>query len=112
MAIPLEIRVREAYAAFGRGDVEGFSACTEEFLFNVPGGGALARMYCGKSGIQEVTDDERISINLCPISYLAAMAFSVDFHVPSSAFSRFHASEFIAADIRCGLLLSPFVRHL
>ena len=55
MAIPLEIRIREAYAAFGRGDIEGyFSECTEEFSFNVPGRGALAGMYCGKSGIHEL----------------------------------------------------------
>ena len=38
MAHPLEAKVREAYAAFGRGDVDGYLRhCTRDFCFNVPG---------------------------------------------------------------------------
>ena len=52
MAHPLEAIIREAYATFGRGDVDGYlRACTEDFIFNVPGHGALAGSYQGKEGV-------------------------------------------------------------
>lgn len=55
MAHILQEMIREAYAAFGRGDVDGYlSACTEEFVFNVPGHGALAGVYRGKDGVHEL----------------------------------------------------------
>ena len=37
MTHPLEATIREAYAAFGRGDVDGYlRPCTEDFEFHVP----------------------------------------------------------------------------
>jgi uncharacterized protein len=55
MAHPLEATVREAYAAFGRGDVDGYlQACTQDFSFNVPGRGALAGLWRGKEGLYEL----------------------------------------------------------
>jgi uncharacterized protein len=55
MSHPLEITIREAYAAFGRGDVDGYlRACTQDFTFNVPGRGALAGSWRGKEGIYEL----------------------------------------------------------
>lgn len=55
MAHPLEATIREAYAAFGRGDLEGYlQACTEDFTFNVPGRGLMAGSFRGKEGMQEL----------------------------------------------------------
>ena len=55
MAHPLEATIREAYAAFGRGDVDGYlQACTEDFIFNVPGGSAISGIYRGKQGLYEL----------------------------------------------------------
>jgi uncharacterized protein len=55
MAHPLEAVIREAYAAFGRGDVDGYlRACTEDFSFNIPGRGAIAGTWCGKEGMWEL----------------------------------------------------------
>ena len=52
MANPLEAIIREAYAAFGRGDVDGYlGACTHDFSFHVPGFGAMSGTYPGKEGI-------------------------------------------------------------
>lgn len=43
MAHPNETILRDAYAAFGRGDVEGYlSVCTPDFSFNVPGNSPLS----------------------------------------------------------------------
>ena len=51
MAHSLESFIREVYAAFGRGDVDGYlSACTQDFTFNVPGRGALAGTLRGAQG--------------------------------------------------------------
>src|SRR5215831_930856 len=55
MAHALESTIREAYAAFGRGDVDGYlQACTEDFSFNVPGRGAIAGAWLGKEGLYEL----------------------------------------------------------
>jgi ketosteroid isomerase-like protein len=51
----LELMIREAYAAFGRGDLDGYlRACTDDFSFHVPGASALAGNYVGRPGIQEL----------------------------------------------------------
>ena len=55
MTHPLEPIIREAYAAFGRGDLDGYlRACTDSFTFNVPGSGAIAGVYRGKVGLYEL----------------------------------------------------------
>lgn len=55
MAHPLEATIREAYAAFGRGDVDGYlQPCTEDFSFNIPGRGAIAGLWRGKEGLYEL----------------------------------------------------------
>ena len=55
MATSLETIIREAYAAFGRGDIDGYlSACTEDFSFNVPGQSAVAGAYVAKAGLHEL----------------------------------------------------------
>lgn len=51
----LEAIIREAYAAFGRGDVDGYlQRCSEDFTFNVPGKGGISGRYVGKQGIHEL----------------------------------------------------------
>ena len=55
MAHALESTIREAYAAFGRGDVDGYlKPCTEDFSFNIPGHGAIAGSWRGKDGLHEL----------------------------------------------------------
>jgi ketosteroid isomerase-like protein len=55
MAHPLEASVREAYAAFGRGDIDGYlQLCAEDFAFHVPGHGEIAGTYIGKQGIYDL----------------------------------------------------------
>ena len=55
MAHFLESTIREAYAAFGRGDVDGYlKPCTEDFSFNIPGHGAIAGSWRGKDGLHEL----------------------------------------------------------
>ena len=55
MAHPLEDTIRAAYAAFGRGDVDGYLlACTDDFSFNVPGASSVAGIYQGREGIHEL----------------------------------------------------------
>ncbi len=52
MAHPLEAKIREAYTAFGRGDVDGYlQPCTQDFSFNIPGRGAIAGSWRGKEGL-------------------------------------------------------------
>jgi uncharacterized protein len=52
MAHPLEAIIREAYAAFGRGDIDGYlQPCTENFTFQVPGRGGIAGTYVGRQGL-------------------------------------------------------------
>jgi hypothetical protein len=51
----LEAKIRDADAAFGRGDLDGYlSACTDDFIFNVPGGGAIGGSYRGKEGLYDL----------------------------------------------------------
>ena len=55
MAEALESTIRQAYAAFGRGDVDGYlSACTKDFTFNIPGRGAIAGTFRGAQGLHEL----------------------------------------------------------
>jgi uncharacterized protein len=55
MAHPLETTIRDAYAAFGRGDVDGYlQPCTQDFSFNIPGRGAIAGSWRGKEGLYEL----------------------------------------------------------
>ena len=53
MSHPLEAIIREAYAAFSRGDVDGYlQACNDDFEFHIPGHGGIAGTYIGgKAGI-------------------------------------------------------------
>ena len=49
MAHPNEQMIRDAYAAFGRGDIEGYlAACSRDFVFNVPGRSRVAGSYRGR----------------------------------------------------------------
>ena len=49
---PLEGIIRTAYAAFGRGDVDGYlRSCADDFEFHVPGQGGIAGTYTGKTGL-------------------------------------------------------------
>jgi uncharacterized protein len=55
MAHSLEATIREAYAAFGRGDVDGYlRPCTDDFTFNVPGRGGISGTWMGKRGLYEL----------------------------------------------------------
>lgn len=55
MAHPLEATIREAYAAFGRGDIDGYlRQCAEDFTFHVPGHGGIAGAYVGKQGLYDL----------------------------------------------------------
>src|SRR5215469_18196208 len=55
MALPMEVVIREAYAAFGRGDLDGyFRACSDDWNFNIAGQGAIAGTYRGKQGLYEL----------------------------------------------------------
>jgi ketosteroid isomerase-like protein len=55
MAHPLEAIIRDAYAAFGRGDIDGYlGACTEDFTFHVPGHGGIAGDYAGRQGLYDL----------------------------------------------------------
>ena len=55
MAHPLESIIREAYASFGRGDVDGYlQACTQDFSFNVPGASAISGSWRGRDGLHEL----------------------------------------------------------
>lgn len=55
MSHPLEQIIRDAYAAFNRGDLDGYlQACTPTFTFNVPGKSQMSGTYAGKSGLTEL----------------------------------------------------------
>jgi ketosteroid isomerase-like protein len=55
MSHSLEKTIREAYAAFGRGDVDGYlKACTPDFTFVVPGRGGVCGSWAGKQGLYEL----------------------------------------------------------
>ena len=50
-----EQTIREAYAAFGRGDLDGyFRLCAENFVFHIPGRGGISGTYSGKAGLYEL----------------------------------------------------------
>ena len=56
MSHSLETIIRKAYAAYGRGDIDGYlHSCTEDFNFNVPGSSALAGSFRGREGLYELT---------------------------------------------------------
>jgi ketosteroid isomerase-like protein len=51
----LQAVIREAYAAFGRGDVEGYlKPCAEDFAFHVPGHGGIGGTYVGRQGLYDL----------------------------------------------------------
>jgi hypothetical protein len=55
MSRPLEAIIREAYAAFGRGDVDGYLVpCTSGFTFNVAGRGGVCGVWSGHKGLHEL----------------------------------------------------------
>jgi ketosteroid isomerase-like protein len=55
MAHPVEQVIRDAYAAFGRGDLEGYlRTCSENWSFTVPGATAIAGTYHGAQGLLEL----------------------------------------------------------
>jgi len=55
MAHSLESTIRDAYAAFECGDVDGYlESCSEDFSFNIPGRGAIAGSWHGKEGLHEL----------------------------------------------------------
>jgi ketosteroid isomerase-like protein len=55
MAHPIEATIREAYAAFARGDLDGyFRACSEDWNFNIAGKGAIAGTYRGHQGLYDL----------------------------------------------------------
>jgi ketosteroid isomerase-like protein len=55
MSHSLEAVIREAYAAFGKGDVDGYLApCTTDFNFNVAGRGGICGMWVGQKGLHEL----------------------------------------------------------
>ena len=54
MPHPLEATIRDAYAAFGRGDGHVFaSCCAEDFVLTVPGHCLLTGIYGGPGGLEE-----------------------------------------------------------
>ena len=64
MTHPLEGMIREAYAAFARGDLDGyFRACSEDWNFNIAGQGAIAGTYRGKQGLYELTQKAMATTN-------------------------------------------------
>ncbi len=55
MAHPNEQMIRDAYAAFGRGDIDGYlAACRDDFAFNVPGRSRVAGSYRGRAGFMRL----------------------------------------------------------
>jgi ketosteroid isomerase-like protein len=57
MAHPFEAVIRAAYAAFGRGNVDGYlRACTEDFEFHVPGHGGISGTYVGRTGLYALAE--------------------------------------------------------
>ena len=57
MSHPLEAIIREAYAAFGRGDVDGYlRPCADDFAFHVPGHGGIAGTFVGRNGLYALAE--------------------------------------------------------
>jgi uncharacterized protein len=64
MAHPMETGIREAYAAFLRGDLDGyFRWCTDDWVFNVAGTGAIAGAYHGRDGLYELAGKAMATTN-------------------------------------------------
>ena len=50
-----EQMIRDAYAAFTRGDLEGYlAACVDDFTFNVPGRSRVGGSYKGRDGFMRL----------------------------------------------------------
>jgi ketosteroid isomerase-like protein len=55
MAHPNETVLRDAYAAFARGDLDGYlRPCESDFCFRVPGNSRLCGAYVGKDGLYDL----------------------------------------------------------
>ena len=55
MPHPMEAIIRDAYTAFGRGDIDGYlQPCAQDFAFHVPGHGVIAGTYVGRGGLYEL----------------------------------------------------------
>lgn len=55
MSDTIEQMVRDAYAAFGRGDFDGYmSACTDDWAFHVPGNCRASGDYHGREGLMQI----------------------------------------------------------
>jgi len=51
----MEAIIREAYAAFGRGDIDGYlRPCAEDFAFHVPGHGGISGTFTGRQGLYDL----------------------------------------------------------
>jgi ketosteroid isomerase-like protein len=51
----MEATIREAYAAFGRGDIDAYlQPCAQDFAFHVPGNGGIAGTYSGRDGLYDL----------------------------------------------------------
>lgn len=51
----MEAIIREAYAAFGRGDIDGYlRPCAEDFVFHVPGHGGISGTFTGRQGLYDL----------------------------------------------------------
>jgi ketosteroid isomerase-like protein len=47
--------LRDAYAAFGRGDIDGYlRPCAVNFAFHVPGDSGIAGTYIGRDGLYDL----------------------------------------------------------
>jgi ketosteroid isomerase-like protein len=50
-----ETALRDAYAAFARGDLDGYlRPCAADFVFRVPGSSRLCGTYAGKEGLYDL----------------------------------------------------------
>ena len=85
MSNAIEQTIREAYAAFGRGDLDGYlSACTDDLVFDVPGTGGISGTYVGRQGLYDLagkamtltggTFDEEVEDVLANDSYGVVLA--------------------------------------
>src|SRR5215471_4092417 len=64
MAHPMEAIIREAYAAFGRGDLDGYLRhCAADWAFNIAGAGAIAGTYRGRDGLLELAGKAMATTN-------------------------------------------------
>jgi ketosteroid isomerase-like protein len=51
----MEAIIRQAYDAFGIGNIDGYlEACAEDFTFHVPGHGGISGAFVGRQGLQEL----------------------------------------------------------